>query len=132
MKKTKFLIVIAFMLILFTSPVFANISGLDTTLFGSNDKNPIQKILNIIKIISVVFLVIFIFWSAIKYLKADGGQKAEILKSTLIGIIVAATLILIAFKVPKWLNLDGVDESGAVIKIERTVTEENTNAENLL
>ncbi len=127
MKRTRKFLAILVFLALAASPAFAAIEGFDDTLGLNGSDSPMAKVINLVKVIAVVFLVGWIIISAIRYLKADGGQKSEIIKSTIIGVVAAATLILVAFKVPKFLGLTGVSADGAVIRIENTEPHEDAS-----
>lgn len=107
----------AMLFIAVSSQVFANVSGFEDGI--SEISAPISKILKTIKLLAIIFVVGWIFISAIKYIKSDGGMRAEVLKTGIIGTVVASMLILIAFKVPGWLGLKGadIDAEGAVTTI---------------
>ncbi len=106
----KYLSIILIILTLVCGNVFAaesntsGIKGFDSSL--SESESIINKVLGVIKIISIAFLIGSIFLGAIKYLKADGAQKSEIIKTTIICTVVAASLIVIAYKIPIWLGMD--------------------------
>ncbi len=103
---------LSFLLILgiLASPVFAaesgtaGIKGFDSSL--SESETVINKVLGLIKIIAIAFLIGSIFLGAIRYLRADGAQKSEVIKTTVICTVVAASLILVAYKVPIWFGMD--------------------------
>lgn len=113
------------LLVMFTtSELFASVTidGLDDSV-----TSPLSKALTILKAVAVIAVVALVLVTALKYWKADAGQKTEVLKSGLIGAVVMSVLILVAFNVPKLFGLTGDDKNGinadGAVVIERTIDE---------
>ena len=118
MKKSRFITVLAIMLIaMSSSPIFAVSSGAFEDL--TELESPIVKFFTILKAISVCCMIAFSFVIAIKYLASNGQQKNDTVRGWFIALAVAGAMVAVAYSVPKIFGLgDVASSSGAITMIE--------------